>query len=360
MTQDQRLFLELLQVTIGVKDALSVVPTSKQWRDVYVSSIKHCVVAICLSGIDRLPQSQRPEKELLLEWIGQTQVIKSQNELVNGRIKEVTHFFNKGGYHTCLLKGQGNAQYYPHPELRQSGDIDLWVPGSRDEIVNYVRSQDVPVHNVHFVHAEADFFDDVMVEIHFQPSCMYNPLVEKKLYSFFNAQASLQASYYDKNRGYASPSVSFNLIYNLIHIYRHVFDEGIGLRQILDYYYILLNSNYEEREKLKFLLKGFNLTKFTAALMYVMKVLFSLNDDYILCKPDEKKGEQLLKDIIEGGNFGQYGKYARTTTDEQRVKRGVNNLKHDLQFFTISPDEFLCMPFFKLWHLCWRKKKGYL
>ena len=139
-----------------------------------------------------------------------------------------------------------------------------------------------------------------------------------------------------------------------------MFDEGIGLRQILDYYYILLNSNYEEREKLKFLLKGFNLTKFTAALMYVMKVLFSLNDDYILCKPDEKKGEQLLKDIIEGGNFGQYGKYARTTTDEQRVKRGVNNLKHDLQFFTISPDEFLCMPFFKLWHLCWRKKKGYL
>ena len=103
MTQDQRLFLELLQVTIGVKDALSVVPTGKQWRDVYVSSIKHCVVAICLSGIDRLPQSQRPEKELLLEWIGQTQVIKSQNELVNGRIKEVTHFFYKGGYNTCLL-----------------------------------------------------------------------------------------------------------------------------------------------------------------------------------------------------------------------------------------------------------------
>lgn len=35
------------------------------------------------------------------------------------------------------------------------------------------------------------------------------------------------------------PTLSFNVIYILSHLYRHVFTEGIGLRQLLDYYFVI-------------------------------------------------------------------------------------------------------------------------
>ena len=37
----------------------------------------------------------------------------------------------------------------------------------------------------------------------------------------------------------AIPTVEFNLIFQLTHIYAHLMNEGIGLRQLLDYYYVL-------------------------------------------------------------------------------------------------------------------------
>ena len=35
------------------------------------------------------------------------------------------------------------------------------------------------------------------------------------------------------------PTTAFNVIYQLTHLYHHFFDEGIGMRQIIDYYYVV-------------------------------------------------------------------------------------------------------------------------
>ena len=35
------------------------------------------------------------------------------------------------------------------------------------------------------------------------------------------------------------PTVEFNIIFQLTHIYSHLMNEGIGLRQLVDYYYVL-------------------------------------------------------------------------------------------------------------------------
>lgn len=190
-----------------------------------------------------------------MKWFGYKNIIQKRNHVINQRIKELTENFNSHGFNTCLLKGQGNALYYSDPSLRSSGDIDLWVEGDRDNIIKFIRSQGVNVHDIHLVHADAEFFDDVHVEIHFQPSWMYNSFTERELVKFFKEQAKEQFQLFDENVGYSHPTIYFNIVFNLIHINRHIFDEGIGLRQLVDYYYILKASDITVRKKAMMQLK---------------------------------------------------------------------------------------------------------
>lgn len=351
---------DLLHCAIGVQSNLSRVYSLKEWQILYNFAQKQSLIGVLLPGIERLSREQMPDIDTLMEWVGQAEYIKRKNEIVNQRSRELYDTFKKGGYRSCVLKGQGNALYYPQPNLRTSGDIDLWVEGERDNIVAFVRSLGINVHDIHIVHATADFFDDVAVEIHFQPSWMYNPFTEKTLESFFYELGQIQFQLFDSNVGFAHPSIYFNLVYNLVHINRHIFDEGIGLRQIIDYYYILKASDASLREKAMIQLRKFKLGMFTAALMYVLKQVLGMEDSFLLCSPNTKVGKHLLQDILDGGNFGQHGRYARTTTNEQRWTRGFSNMKRNWQFLTTYPEEVLWIPFFKLWHYGWRKFHGYL
>lgn len=74
------------------------------------------------------------------------------------QFEKISKIFADSGFHTCLLKGQGNALYYPNPFVRQSGDIGLWVEGKCDDVVWFVHSLGVNIHDIHMVHATAEFF----------------------------------------------------------------------------------------------------------------------------------------------------------------------------------------------------------
>ena len=358
---------DLLKIALKTKDNLDYIPSSDDWKRCLCFAKKQSLIGVLFYGIERLYNLECPaveklqkDKSLLMNWIGYKQTLANRNSLVNKRVKELVDIFTKGGFQVCLLKGQGNALYYSDSSIRQSGDIDLWVDGDRDKIIEFIKSLNVKVHDIHLVHANAVFFDDVVVEIHFQPTWLYNPFTARKLLSFINEQKDSQFKIYDTEMLFPHPLVYFNLVYNMLHINRHIFDEGIGLRQIVDYFYILKASDYQERERAFKQLKKLNMKKFTAALMYVMQTVLDMPDNLLLCSPNKRLGKHLLKDILQGGNFGMYGKYARKTRNEQRVRRTFDSFKRNCQFITTYPSEVLWIPYFKIWHWCWRKRKGYL
>ena len=78
---------------------------------------------------------------------------------------------------------------------------------------------------------------------------MNNPLYNARLQKWFKRNADLQCSNAvslpDGIGEIAIPTMAFNVIYQLCHLYHHFFDEGIGMRQIIDYYYVvsMLNVN---------------------------------------------------------------------------------------------------------------------
>lgn len=365
----EKKFFGLLQVSLGLQESLDKNPSEIEWSELFVIAQKQAIEGIVFDALDCLSKKNvKPPISLLYEWIGQTEQIKNQNLIVNERCKELEKILKDGGFRCCVLKGQGTALYYNHPERRQSGDIDIWVATDsgwktddvRRDILHYVKSHGYHVGHVDIKHSDVDFFEDVPVEVHFLPSWMFCPLTNKKLQDFFKRKAESQFANYDVDAGFTHTTVDFDLVFSLVHIYRHVFFEGIGLRQLIDYYYILKNSTAEQRAEAFCELDKMRMAKFAAGVMWVLKECVALGNTYLLCEPDVKHGRFLLSEIMAAGSFGQYDDRFKHQSHDLRWSNGIIQLRRNLHFLKYYPSEVLWSPIWKVWHWCWRKWKGYL
>lgn len=356
-------FFWILQLALGKHISNTIHVSENDWHSMYDIATKQSLVGVMLDGIQRLSEidnSQKPPLMLLYEWIGIAEHIKRQNKLMDERSAMLTSILKSWGYDSCILKGQGVARLYPKTELRQSGDIDIWVNGSRDDVVKVLKKHYIGLSYIDYVNCHAGFFTDAEVEAHFKPTWMYNPFTDRKLQKWIEANKAAQMANYDNEVKFSYPTIEFNLVFSLIHIYRHVFQEGIGLRQLMDYYFILTHSTLAEREEAFMTLKNFGLEKFTAAVMFIMKQVFDIDKELLVCEPNTAEGELLLKEILRGGNFGQYDDRNKHIPTKSRIKRGIANLKHNLRFLKHYPNEVLWIPAWKMWHWCWRKFNRYL
>lgn len=353
-------FFELIQITVGTRDGFSREPSAKVWAAIFDTAEKQSLVGVLLVGMEKLPAEQRPPQRLLLEWIGIQQIAVSTNYNQDRRSKELYEWFKEKGFDNCIIKGQGVARLYPQPELRQAGDIDIWANADRDDVVGKMLSEGIDVSVIDYVNCHAAFFDDVEVEVHFRPSYFFNPFANRRLQKWIQENKSVQMANFDDEVSFCYPTIAFNLVFSLIHIYRHVFSEGIGLRQLMDYYYILTHSSNEERVNAYATLCSFGMQRFVVAVMYVLRIVFDMDETLLLCEPNKDEGEFLLSEIMRGGNFGKFDDRNIYVPENEKIKRGLNNFKRNLRFLRQYPSEVLWMPLWKTWHWGWRKWKGYL
>lgn len=299
-------------------------------------------------------------RSLLLEWIATSEDIKSQNLLVNKRIAEASQYFLSQGKRSCVLKGQGNAKMYPNPLSRIPGDIDIWVEGTRKEITKIVRSKFPNVY-AQYHHIDFPIFQDVEVEVHYKPSRLNNPYYNWRLQRFYQNNKSLQFNHecreLDANGHVCTPLRDFNLVFQLSHIMNHFFTEGVGLRQLMDYYF-LVRYDYSEMERKVYRsrVKYFGMRRFARSVMWVLKEVFGLEDKYLLVKPYSRGGKLLLKEVMATGNFWMY--------DEKYVNRHKGNwsrlftdLYRDVTLAWVFPAEALSMPWAKLENQLYKSRK---
>ena len=241
----------ILQYCLGYKGNISNVVARMDWQKMYSFVSKQALLGLCLEGIERLGKEypeelkQNPiERELLMTWMGKAQQIRRQNMKVNAVASKLYSKFREDGLRCCILKGQGNALMYPNPYSRTPGDIDVWVNASREDITEYAKRHFNLEDDIRFHHLETTM-DGVPVELHFFPCSMNNPLYHARLQKWFKRNADLQCSNVvsvpDGIGEIAIPTTAFNVIYQLTHLYHHFFDEGIGMRQIIDYFLVVNN-----------------------------------------------------------------------------------------------------------------------
>ena len=224
---------------------MSMVVTNLDWRQLYTFASNQAILGFCFNGINRLGQEYPDElkqnpigRERLMTWMGTTQQIRRQNMKVNVVAIKLYSMLREDGLRCCILKGQGNALMYPNPYSRTPGDIDVWVNASREKITEYAKTHFEIGDDMRYHHLETSL-DGVPVELHFFPGIMNNPIYNARLQKWFKRNADLQCSNVvslpDGIGEIAIPTTAFNVVYQLTHLYHHFFDEGIGMRQIIDY-----------------------------------------------------------------------------------------------------------------------------
>ena len=251
MIKTSAIFL-FLNYCLGKKVDMSMVVAKIDWRQLYNFASRQALLGFCFDGIERLAKEFSEElkqnpmgRDLLMTWMGASQQIRRQNMKVNVVASKLYSILRENGLRCCILKGQGNALMYPNPYSRTPGDIDVWVNASREDITEYAKRHFNLEDDIRFHHLETTM-DGVPVELHFFPCSMNNPLYHARLQKWFRRNADLQCSHIvglpDGAGDIAIPTTAFNVIYQLTHLYHHFFDEGIGMRQIIDYYYVVNND----------------------------------------------------------------------------------------------------------------------
>ena len=248
MTQTSAIFL-FLRYCLEDKVDLSMVVSNMDWQQLYSFATKQTIIGICFDGIKRLSEEypeelkKNPiERDLLMTWMGVSQQIRRQNMKVNVVASKLYSMLREDGLRCCILKGQGNALMYPNAYSRNPGDIDVWVNASREQITEYAKKHFKLGDDIRYQHIETSV-DGVPVELHFFPCSMNNPIYHARLQKWFKRNADLQCSNVvslpDGIGEIAIPTTAFNVIYQLTHLYHHFFDEGIGMRQIIDYFLVV-------------------------------------------------------------------------------------------------------------------------
>ena len=238
-----------LRYSLGKKENMSRVITGMDWQELYSFASKQALLGLCFDGIERLgkeyPEELRQNpigRELLMTWMGKAQQIRRQNMKVNAVASKLFSMLREDGMRCCVLKGQGNALMYPNPYSRTPGDIDVWIDASRERIMEYASKKFELGDDIRLQHLETSL-DGVPVELHFFPCSMNNPIYHARLLKWFKRNADLQCSHIvslpDGTGDIAIPTSSFNVVYQLTHLYHHFFDEGIGMRQIIDYFLVV-------------------------------------------------------------------------------------------------------------------------
>ena len=238
-----------LRCCLGCKVNMSRVIAGMDWQELYSFASKQALLGLCFEGIERLGMEYPEElkqnpigRELLMTWMGKAQQIRRQNMKVNTVASKLFSMLKEDGMRCCVLKGQGNALMYPNPYSRTPGDIDVWIDASRERIMEYAQKKFELGDDIRLQHLETSL-DGVPVELHFFPCSMNNPIYHARLQKWFRRYADLQCSHIvglpDGAGDIAIPTTAFNVIYQLTHLYHHFFDEGIGMRQIIDYFLVV-------------------------------------------------------------------------------------------------------------------------
>ena len=357
MLKQQKIFFDFLRFCIGSAKEIPDSLKEADWKELYAIAKKQCLVGVLFDGIKKLPAEHvGMKKEFLLQWMAESQMLEKANVRLNDADIQVSEWFRKKGFRTCILKGQGNALMYPNPYSRTPGDIDIWVEGGDKRVISFVRSIS-PHEKACYHHIEFPSYKSVEVEVHYRPSFLLCFWHDRKLQKYYERVKEEQFSHrvmLGEQGEIAIPTVEFNLIFQLTHIYAHLMNEGIGLRQLLDYYFLLLHADMKDVTELQRNLKHIGIWKFAGAIMYIMQEVFGMPVSRLIVPPNEKYGKFVLNEVLEAGNFGKHDE--RNRFGRSQLGHNLQRVYRDMRLVRYFPAEALSELFFRVWHFFWRLK----
>ena len=367
----EELFFELIQVAIGQRERLSRNPMNKEWTELDAMSSKQSLTGVVFYGVEKLPKEQWPAQDILFQWMGDVTLIENWNNMTSKACQTLCRQLENDGFQCCVLKGQANHAYYPIElrKRRNCGDIDvLTVPKNgrykKDDVKNvlgYLRRK-YELTGLCWLHANVTHESGVPVEVHFYPSFMNSPIKNRRFLKYFHNIKECTCLKDIDGIQIPAMKIDYDVIYQMNHIYRHLIDEGVGLRQVVDYYMLLKAWSQEgekDKDRVMQVVRHLGMGRFASALMYVLQEVFAMPDEWLLCEPSEKHGRFLLNEIMIAGNFGHDDPRMASLNVKEghlgyQISHAWRRIKRNMRFFTSYPEEVFWEPYARMSHFAWK------
>lgn len=228
----------LLQLArLGIGHGVDRAFADFEWNNIQVLAAKQGLSAVVIDGVEGLPESKRPPKELLMQWIGDTLLnYEYRFELYKRAITEMAAWYNSHGFKMMVLKGYACSLNWPKPEHRPCGDIDIWLFGQQ-EIADVLMAKDLglKVDNSHHHHTVFGW-RDFMVENHYDFVNVYDFKSSKKIEDILKKLGEDDTHSLDVyGEKVYLPSANLHALFLVKHMVSHFASEYITIRQLLDW-----------------------------------------------------------------------------------------------------------------------------
>lgn len=235
------------------------------WTAIKALATRQGLDAIVIDGIERLPESQRPPKEKLLEWIGEVlQGYEYRFETYRRTIAEMANFYNSHGYQMMILKGYACALDWPKPEHRPCGDIDIWLFGKQKEAdADLTKEKRIIIDKSHHHHTVFNW-GEFTVENHYDFVNVHAHRSSAELEKVFKELGG-DDNYFVEINGEKVylPSPNLHALFLIKHMVSHFAAAEISLRQVLDWAFFVEKHGKEvDWEWLKSMLDKYHMKDF--------------------------------------------------------------------------------------------------
>jgi len=312
INNNQQVFFALVRAGLWEEKEVRLLPYGDiKWPEIYRLATEQSVLGLVLAGLEY--SDLKPPKVLLLQWIGELQVIEQRNKDMNAFVAELIEKLRKEDVYTILVKGQGIAQCYERPLWRASGDIDFFLSEN-----NYQKAKTLLIPQSDSVDAEVVSNKHIgmtvkgwMVELHGSLCNSLSKRINKTLNEIQNDvfYGGIVRSWINNNTQVFLMGVDGDVIYIFVHFLGHFYKGGVGLRQICDWCRLI----WKYKESLNYALleariKKMGLkTEWKAFAAFAVDYLGMPSDTMPLYSSDAKwkrKAKRICSFIMGVGNMG--------------------------------------------------------
>lgn len=261
---NEKILFEQIKVALG-KSTDFALPGTLNWDTLFYVSMKQCVPAIVLDGLNKSLASERVQnsEELdvwqtrKLKWFGVMLNIEKQYAKHESTIADLAAFYQKNGFRMMLLKGYGLSKYWPIPNHRPTGDIDIYLMNDdsstiknnnqpawkqADKVIKEklgIKADDSHHHHTVFT------YKGTMVENHFDFVNVHSHHSNRWIEKEFKRLALVEYEEYSFCNGskIVLPSPLLNCLFVARHNAIHFAAEHLNLRQLLDWALLVENRH---------------------------------------------------------------------------------------------------------------------
>ncbi len=302
-------------------------PDITDWDSIYDLVTRNGVTAFVY---DTISDMAMPRK-IAISWALSAENIEARYRKQYSAAQHLSEMYRENGIRMMILKGIGLSRFYPRPETRECGDIDIYLFDGYEK-GNELIGGKVSYHDKHAVFT----FEGVNVENHYE---FVHTYVEVQ-----NDLKYLLDKYGVVDDGeFLFPAPEFDLVFTLRHAANHI-REGIPLRQIIDWTLLLQKERERLNDEVREIIKRNGLDRlFDAMTSVAMRLTGEDFEALLFNRHKAEKYTDILLKIIEDKKWGVV---KRTTFGK------LFNTLSKRYYYRIVPERFLWM--------LWRRTKKYI